>query len=153
MWQSRSMEEPKITLNKHKTSSPFGVSALYSGSKKDGWPQSISGQSWLGASSIALLAILHSSGLSVSRLTPTGLTLLWWGSKSPWRGMSVGRHSRDQPLEREGGRCERERPRERVSPWSVTLTGLGVGNAYTNLKILCFPGKSRRKHLILFFFI
>lgn len=34
------MVEPKVTLNKHKTSSPLGVSALCSGSKEDGHPQS-----------------------------------------------------------------------------------------------------------------
>lgn len=36
MWKSRSGGEPEITLNKHKTSSPLGVSALYSSSEKMG---------------------------------------------------------------------------------------------------------------------
>lgn len=34
MWKSRSGAEPEITLNKHKTSSPLGVSALCSSSEK-----------------------------------------------------------------------------------------------------------------------
>lgn len=41
MWKSGSTAEPKITLNKHKASSPCGVSARYSGSKEDGPPQAI----------------------------------------------------------------------------------------------------------------
>lgn len=36
MWKSRRVAEPEITLNKHKTSSPLGVSAVYSSSEKMG---------------------------------------------------------------------------------------------------------------------
>lgn len=105
MWKSRSVAEPKITLNKHKTSSPFGASALYSGVKQDGRPQSI-----------GPVLLTESQINSPSGRSPSAQACLCQGSR-PWGLLSCGRAQsaseqacgqwarspRDQPLEREEG--------------------------------------------------
>lgn len=93
MWQSQ-----KVTLNKHKTSSPFGVSALYSGSQKMARPALAYKVKcfWLRASSRLLLVSLHQimpvhvkvyirgAHFSVVRLTVSEWTFLL--ESSPLKG-------------------------------------------------------------------
>lgn len=150
MWKSRSVAEPKITLNKHKTSSPFGVSALYSGVKQDGRPQSI-----------GPVLLTESQTNSPSGHSPSDQACLCQGS-CPWGLLFCGRAQsaseqaccqwagspRDQPLEREGGPASWRGLESRPYIQTVILTGLGVGNSFANLKILCFPEQTQARSVI-----
>ena len=97
------------------------------------------------------------SCLPVSRLTPMGLTLLWWGgAHSPAEGPCCqwSDPPRDQPLEK----------RREVWAGETWRAGLAtvcdpywseVGNAYANLKALprkLLPRKRKQAHTIFFSF-
>lgn len=130
MWKSRSAAESKIALRTHKTSSPRGASALYSGFEEDGWLQSIRPGLLLTESQIN-----RPPGHS-----PSDQACPCQGSLTPpGPGQYPSRHRagspRDQPWKAEG----RAVSRTALESWpcigkAVILTNEGVGNAYANLK-------------------
>lgn len=116
---------------------------LYSGSKEDGRAQSTRPVQW------SFWSFPIRPGLSVSRLTPMGLALLWQGFQSSWMGMGPVSRRSQSPAIGKGGCGTRA--------WEACGAGLtprlgfslfgGVGNICANLKVLCFQ-KKRQAHQI-----
>lgn len=107
---------------------------------------------WLRARSIVLLVILH-------QIRPVCVKAHAHGAYSSVVGLSASEQAccqwagspRDQPLEREGGPVSWRGLESRPYIQTVILTGLGVGNSFASLKILCFP-EQKQAHSVIFIY-